>query len=83
MDHEVGSLNRPFILREEEIINIYIEASVLPEKEAFLIDFLHQFNNQREPVLFEGEYFKLELFRRYKGRDLKRFSYNSKTVQKQ
>ncbi len=81
MDLELGSLNRPNILKEEQIITIYIEASVLPEKEDILFDFVYRFNHEREPVAFEGEYYKLELFRRYVGGHKKKLNYNNMSIE--
>ncbi len=63
MEQELGLINDAKIIKEEEIIKIYIESTLLPEKEAFIKDFLYQFNNQRHPVSIEGDYYKLELFR--------------------
>ena len=67
MDYELVSLNKGNILKEEEIITIYIGASILPEKDTVLKDFVHQFNSQQEPVPFEGDFYKVKLFERYFG----------------
>ena len=80
MDQELGPLNQPNIIKEEVFIPILIEASILPEKESLLIDFIERFDDQQKPFSFRGDNYKLNLFRRYVGSREFTLNYNNKSA---